>query len=82
MSNGPRFEAETADGEGPTSEIRKALVVSVSDYDLLQTLDFCENDGQDTYQLLKARLQNSGKPQVNRPCHIRIDEGSHYGLFY
>jgi caspase domain-containing protein/Big-like domain-containing protein len=41
--------------EEPTSEIRKALVVSVSDYRSgLQNLDFCENDGQDTYHLLKS----------------------------
>lgn len=55
MPNGPGIEVDIAEGEGPTSEIRKALVVSVSDYGTrLQTLDFCKNDGQDTYQLLKS----------------------------
>jgi uncharacterized caspase-like protein len=34
---------------------RKALVISVSDYTTtLQSLDFCKNDGKDTYQLLKS----------------------------
>jgi Caspase domain/Bacterial Ig domain len=55
MPIGPGIEVDTAEGEGPASEVRKALVVSVSDYgSSLQTLDFCENDGQDTYHLLKS----------------------------
>ena len=37
------------------ASIRKALVISVSDYTTsLQGLDFCKNDGKDTYELLKS----------------------------
>jgi hypothetical protein len=53
MQNGLEIEEEI---EGvATAEIKKALIISVSDYaSSLQTLDFCKNDGQDTYQLLKS----------------------------
>jgi hypothetical protein len=51
MQNGLEREIEG----GATTEIKKALIISVSDYiSGLQTLDFCKNDGQDTYQLLKS----------------------------
>jgi Caspase domain/Bacterial Ig domain len=51
MQNNQVIEGEVA----PAEATRKALVVSVSDYSSsLQTLDFCRNDGQDTYQLLQS----------------------------
>ena len=56
MQNGQTLEGiEGNKDEVVTSEVKKALIVSVSEYSSrLQTLDFCKNDGQDTYQLLKS----------------------------
>jgi uncharacterized caspase-like protein len=48
---------QSTEGEDNTvaADDRKALVISVSDYTIsLQRLDFCKNDGEDTYELLKS----------------------------
>jgi Caspase domain len=37
-------------GEG----IKKGLIISVSDYDILQPLEFCKNDGNEMYEILKT----------------------------
>jgi hypothetical protein len=34
--------------------IQRALVISISDYDNLENLDFCKSDGEDIYNLLKS----------------------------
>src|SRR5690349_19873314 len=33
---------------------KKAIIISVSDYDILQPLEFCKNDGNEMYDLLKS----------------------------
>jgi hypothetical protein len=33
---------------------KKAIILSVSDYDILQPLEFCKNDGNEMYELLKS----------------------------
>jgi hypothetical protein len=33
---------------------KKAIVISISDYDLLQQLDFCKTDGTKMYDLLRS----------------------------
>ena len=59
MQNRGQIIEEGENGQGGTTTngtiIRKALVISVSDYiTSLQALDFCKNDGKDTYELLKS----------------------------
>jgi hypothetical protein len=58
MQNGGRLIGEKEEEDDTItdgSSIRKALVISVSDYaTALQRLDFCKNDGKDTYELLKS----------------------------
>jgi hypothetical protein len=58
MQNGGRLIGEKEEEDDTItdgSSIRKALVISVSDYaTALQHLDFCKNDGKDTYELLKS----------------------------
>jgi hypothetical protein len=34
--------------------IKKGLIISVSDYDVLQPLEFCKNDGNEMYEILKS----------------------------
>jgi hypothetical protein len=33
---------------------RKALVIGISDYASLQSLDFCKKDGQEIYEILSS----------------------------
>ena len=55
MQSGQALKGIAENDEEVITEVKKALIISVSDYkSSLQTLDFCKNDGQDTYQLLKS----------------------------
>jgi hypothetical protein len=33
---------------------KKAIIIGISDYDILQPLIFCSNDGKEMYELLKS----------------------------
>ena len=33
---------------------KKGIIISISDYDILQPLEFCRNDGTEMYELLKS----------------------------